>query len=112
MEGWGYELVEEVIWVKLKDEKINLTHGYYFMHSFEVCLIGYKSKKDKNGQNQRNLRIRKNISWNTIFSEVREKSQKPEDVYGLIDIMFKDSKKIEIFARNHNIRFGMLSVGN
>jgi N6-adenosine-specific RNA methylase IME4 len=46
MEGWGYELVEEIIWVKLKDEKINLTHGYYFMHSYEMCLVGYKCNKN------------------------------------------------------------------
>ena len=22
--------------------KIAITHGYYFMHSFEICLVGYK----------------------------------------------------------------------
>lgn len=69
MEEWGYELVEEVIWVKLKDEKISLTHGYYFMHSYEVCLVGYKCKKEK--MNNKELKLRQNFSWNTIFAEVR-----------------------------------------
>lgn len=45
MQLWGYELVDEIVWVKLKDEKINLTHGYYIMHSYEICLVGYKGKK-------------------------------------------------------------------
>jgi mRNA (2'-O-methyladenosine-N6-)-methyltransferase len=26
--------------------------------------------------------------------------------------MFKSARKIEIFARNHNLRFGIFSVGN
>ena len=26
--------------------------------------------------------------------------------------MFKGKRKIEVFARNHNIRFGIFSVGN
>lgn len=65
MEGWGYELVEELVWVKLKDEKINLTHGYYFMHSYEVCLVGYKCKK---GGDRQKMKIRKGISWNALFA--------------------------------------------
>lgn len=109
MEKWGYELVEEVVWVKLKDEKINLTHGYYFMHSYEVCLVGYKKAKNASSEP---LLVRSGISWNAIFAEVREKSQKPEDVYAVVDVMFKSARKIEIFARNHNLRFGIFSVGN
>ena len=56
-----------MIWVKLKDEKINLTHGYYFMHSYEVCLVVYKCKKDC----EKKLKVRKEVSWNAIFAEVR-----------------------------------------
>ena len=44
MNKWGYEVVDQIVWVKLKDNKINLTHGYYFMHSFEICLIGFKTE--------------------------------------------------------------------
>lgn len=40
------------------------------------------------------MKIRKGISWNALFAEVREKSQKPEDLYALIDIMFKGGRKI------------------
>jgi mRNA (2'-O-methyladenosine-N6-)-methyltransferase len=45
MQTWGYELVDEITWVKLREGKIYLTQGYYFMHSYEVCLVGYKSNK-------------------------------------------------------------------
>jgi mRNA (2'-O-methyladenosine-N6-)-methyltransferase len=43
MQTWGYELIDEITWVKLRDGKIYLTHGYYFMHSYEICLVGYKN---------------------------------------------------------------------
>lgn len=28
----------------MKGDKVSLTHGYYLMHSFEMCLIGFKDK--------------------------------------------------------------------
>jgi mRNA (2'-O-methyladenosine-N6-)-methyltransferase len=33
-------------------------------------------------------------------------------MYAIIDIMFKNNPKVEIFARNHNLRFGLFSIGN
>jgi mRNA (2'-O-methyladenosine-N6-)-methyltransferase len=42
LERWGYDVIDMIIWVKIKNRDIYLTHGYYFMHSFEVCLVGYK----------------------------------------------------------------------
>ena len=62
MQNWGYEVVEELIWVKLRNEKIYLTHGYYFMHSYEICLVGYKNKK-KNTP----MSIRSGLNPNVIF---------------------------------------------
>jgi N6-adenosine-specific RNA methylase IME4 len=49
---------------------------------------------------------------NTMFAEVRKKSQKPEDLYAIIEMMFPGKRLIEVFARNHNLRFGVFSVGN
>ena len=77
------------------------------MHSYEICLVGYKNKK-KNTP----MSIRSGLNPNVIFGEVRKKSQKPEDLYTLIEMMFKGKRKIEIFARNHNVRFGIFSIGN
>lgn len=78
MQTWGYELIDEITWVKLRDGKIYLTHGYYFMHSYEICLIGYKSiKKTKNKKPQERLKLRGSVMNNTMFAEVRKKSQKP-----------------------------------
>lgn len=47
-----------------------------------------------------------------MFGNVRGKSQKPEEIYELIEKMMPGSKKIELFARNNNLREGWLSLGN
>ena len=39
--------------------------------------------------------------WADIFTEqVRRHSQKPEHAYEMIEAMFPDAEKIELFARN------------
>lgn len=96
MQSWGYELVEELIWVKLRNDKIYLTHGYYFMHSYEICLVGYKNtrKNQLTEGSPEALSYRPGLNYNVIFGEVRKKSQKPEDLYNLIEMIFKGKKKI------------------
>jgi hypothetical protein len=47
-----------------------------------------------------------------MFANVRGKSQKPDEIYEIIEKMMPGSKKIELFARNNNLREGWLSLGN
>lgn len=47
-----------------------------------------------------------------MYGNVRQKSQKPEEIYEIIEKMMPGSKKIELFARNNNLRKGWLSLGN
>jgi mRNA (2'-O-methyladenosine-N6-)-methyltransferase len=43
MEKGGYELVDEIAWVKQTiNGKIAKGHGYYLQHAKETCLIGAK----------------------------------------------------------------------
>jgi predicted RNA methylase len=39
---WGYDVVDQITWVKTRNEKLYISQGYYFLHSSETCLIGYK----------------------------------------------------------------------
>lgn len=40
---WGYQLVDEIIWVKKTvNGKIAKGHGFYLQHAKENCLIGVK----------------------------------------------------------------------
>lgn len=47
-----------------------------------------------------------------MFGNVRGKSQKPEEIYEIIEKMMPGAKKVELFARNNNLREGWLSLGN
>ena len=50
------------------------------------------------------------------MSEVRETSRKPDELYLMIDRLLgskrNSARKLEIFARENNLREGWLSLGN
>ena len=56
------------------------------------------------------------IDLDVIVSEVRETSRKPDELYSIIDRILGDEKnsarKLEIFARENNLREGYMSLGN
>jgi hypothetical protein len=83
-----------------------ISHGFYFLHSTETCLVGYKCPEGEK------VDYRAKVTNDLIISDLRKKSQKPDELYTIIDLIMPESKKIEIFARNHNIREGWFSVGN
>lgn len=103
---WGYQMIDMIVWVKIKDGKVWYSHGYYLMHSYEICLVGYKCPPKEH------VEFYSKVSNNLIFAEIRAKSQKPDELYEMIDLMMPGSKKIEIFARNNNVRAGWFALGN
>jgi N6-adenosine-specific RNA methylase IME4 len=126
---WGYTFVEKIVWVKKSrhhDTMVNVTHGYYLLHSTELVLIGMKSfsmnkKKGLGGigpappkENEMTQRLQyiSKVSNDVIFARVKRQSQKPEQLYQVIESMMPGSRKVELFARNNNIREGWLSLGN
>jgi mRNA (2'-O-methyladenosine-N6-)-methyltransferase len=46
------------------------------------------------------------------FSERRGQSQKPDEIYELIEALVPNGKYLEIFARKNNLRDYWVSVGN
>lgn len=106
MNKWGYEVVDQLTWIKTKNRKIHISHGFYFLHSSEVCLVGYKCPPNEY------VEFKSKVSNNLIVAEIRKKSQKPDQIYTLIDILIPGAKKVELFARNNNLRPGWLSLGN
>lgn len=103
MNKWGYTYADKITWVKkTKNHNISIAQGYYFLHSTEMCLIGIKGKCE----------FISKVSNDVIFAETREKSQKPDQMYHIIERMCPGGRKIEVFARNHNLRKGWLSLGN
>eukprot|EP01117_Protostelium_nocturnum_P008242 TRINITY_DN2941_c0_g1_i1.p1 TRINITY_DN2941_c0_g1~~TRINITY_DN2941_c0_g1_i1.p1 ORF type:complete len:733 (-),score=238.28 TRINITY_DN2941_c0_g1_i1:169-2367(-) len=104
---WGYTYVDKIVWVKKTvNENMSVTQGYYLLHTTETCLIGVKADAG------RNIEFVSKVSNDVLFSKVGKNSQKPQELYELIEKMVPGGRKIELFARNHNIRRGWLSIGN
>jgi N6-adenosine-specific RNA methylase IME4 len=107
---WGYSFVDKITWVKkskVNPSNIYVSHGYYLLHTTELCLIGVKHSSKEN-----KLEYISKISNDVIFGKVGIQSQKPEEIYKIIETMIPGARKVELFAKNHNIRKGWLSLGN
>jgi len=105
LERWGYSLVDEVTWIKKTiNGKIAKGHGFYLQHAKESCLIGVKGKLNSN--------FKKNIGSDIIFSQRRGQSQKPEEVYTLIEELVPNGFYLELFGRRNNVRDGWVTIGN
>ncbi|KAH1006895.1 hypothetical protein HUJ05_007586 [Dendroctonus ponderosae] len=76
---WGYERVDEIIWVKTNQlQRIIRTGrtGHWLNHGKEHCLVGMKGNpKDLN----------RGLDSDVIVAEVRATSHKPDEIYGMIE---------------------------
>jgi len=104
MKKWGYKLVDDITWVKMTvNRRFAKGHGFYLQHAKETCLVGKKGKDPPN--------MRGGICSDVIYSERRGQSQKPEELYELIETFIPDGKYLEIFARKNNLRNYWVSIG-
>lgn len=132
MRVWGYQRVDEVVWLKTNQVHISYSikftdylipfklqrvirtgrTGHWLNHTKEHMLVGVKTKCDADGNLVFPSWCNRGLDTDVIVSEVRETSRKPDEVYGLIERMCPGGRKIEIFGRKHNIRPGWLTLGN
>ncbi len=47
-----------------------------------------------------------------VFLQVRETSRKPDEMYSLLERLSPGTRKLEIFARAHNLQPGWVGLGN
>ncbi|KAI1316642.1 hypothetical protein EDD11_009677 [Mortierella claussenii] len=105
MRRWGYSYVDDITWVKQTvNRRMAKGHGYYLQHAKETCLVGKKGD-DPPG-------CRHSIGSDVIFSERRGQSQKPEELYELIEELVPNGRYLEIFGRKNNLRDYWVTVGN
>ncbi len=98
-------MVDEIVWVKMTvNRRLAKSHGYYLQHAKEVCLVAKKGVDPE--------LARRSVGSDVIFSERRGQSQKPEEVYEMIEELVPNGKFLEIFARKNNLRNYGVSVGN
>jgi mRNA (2'-O-methyladenosine-N6-)-methyltransferase len=103
---WGYERIEELVWVKTNQlQRLIRTGrtGHWLNHSKEHCLVGIKGNPTT---------LNRHIDCDVIVAEVRETSRKPDEIYGIIERLSPGTRKLELFGRPHNLRPGWLTLGN
>jgi len=102
---WGYERVDEIIWVKTNQlQRIIRTGrtGHWLNHGKEHCLVGAKG----------NLPLNRGLDCDVIVAEVRATSHKPDEIYGIIERLSPGTRKIELFGRPHNVQPNWVTLGN
>jgi len=75
-------------------------------HAKETCLIGYK------GDLEKFKKFNHNIESDVIFSVRRGQSQKPEEIYELVERLVPNGYYLEIFGRRNNLHNGWITIGN
>ena len=84
LKAWGFDYKGYYFWGKSQ-----MGLGQYFRNATEVMLLGVKGKMPVDCRNQ--------VNWN-LFPR-QEHSKKPEEMYAIIERMYKDRDYIELFAR-------------
>jgi mRNA (2'-O-methyladenosine-N6-)-methyltransferase len=124
--------VDDIAWVKATvNRRMAKGHGFYLQHAKETCLVGLKGEDPPNTQGNR--------CSDVIFSERRGQSQKPEEIYHIMEALVPNGtpfslissshhsaliffsclsreldmsgRYLEIFARRNNLRNHWVSVG-
>jgi N6-adenosine-specific RNA methylase IME4 len=94
--AWGFEYKTSFIW-----DKVLHNIGYYSSVRHEILLLCIKGSYPI-----QNVKL-----YDSVYSEERtEHSKKPDFFYKMIEDLYPNSKKIELFARN--TREGWTSFGN
>ncbi|KAF2312247.1 hypothetical protein GH714_028745 [Hevea brasiliensis] len=114
LKKWGFRRCEDICWVKTN--KSNATPGLrhdshtLFQHSKEHCLMGIKGTVRRSTDGHI---IHANIDTDVIIAEEPPygSTQKPEDMYRIIEHFSLGRRRLELFGEDHNIRSGWLTVG-
>lgn len=104
---WGYEICDEMVWVKLNQLKRTIVTGrtgHWLNHSKEHLLVGLKGNP---------IWLNRKLDMDVVVSGTRETLRKPDEIYDIAERMVGvHARKLEIFGRDHNTRPGWFTVGN
>ena len=97
IQAWGFQYVSNIVWLK---DKLGL--GYWVRNQHEVLLICRRGDMP--------TPLPTNRPSSVIISPRREHSRKPDEAYELIERMYPELPRIELFARQ--ARSGWDAWGN
>jgi N6-adenosine-specific RNA methylase IME4 len=87
IEAWGFEYTTNLVWVKHAPGL-----GYWVRNQHELLLIAARGQMRSPPEGSRPPSV--------IHAARREHSQKPDEAYEIIERMYPDLPKIELFARS------------
>jgi N6-adenosine-specific RNA methylase IME4 len=98
LEAWGFKYVANIVWSK--DGRVGL--GNWVRNQHELLLVARRGEMPSP--------LPANRPPSIINAPIREHSRKPDEAYELIERMYPELPKIELFARN--ARPGWSAWGN
>jgi len=100
--AWGFRPYSEITWVKMtKHDKMHMGMGHVVRAAHESCLIGVRGRR---------LPPATLAERSVLIAKTGEHSEKPQDFYELVDRLYPDAIKHEMFARR--TRPGWQQTGN
>jgi len=93
IEAWGFTYrTKAFTWVKKNKiaDSLFWGMGYYTRANDEPCLLGVKGS----------MPVASKGVHSVIISPIREHSQKPDEIYSLINELYPNTKRLELFARD------------
>jgi len=97
MDAWGFKYKSNMVWVKDK-----FGTGFYFRGQHELLLVGVKGDVHPPTESNRFPSV--------LQAPVKEHSEKPTEVYDIIEKMYPNATYLELFARKQ--RLGWQAWGN
>jgi N6-adenosine-specific RNA methylase IME4/ParB-like chromosome segregation protein Spo0J len=94
IETWGFDFRTCMVWVKDR-----IGPGYYARQQHELLFIAIKGNPPTPSESDRHSSV--------IQAPRREHSQKPDEVYEIIEAMYPELKKVELFAREKRYNWGV-----
>jgi N6-adenosine-specific RNA methylase IME4 len=114
LKKWNFRRCEDIVWVKTN--KHNPKRWNYndndtlLQHTKEHCLVGIRGavKRGTDGHF-----IHANIDTDVIVAEEPPlgSTEKPHELYKIIERFCLGRKRLELFGEDHNIRPGWLTIG-
>lgn len=115
LKKWNFRRCEDIVWIKTNRHNPNNRRfvndkDTLITHTKEHCLVGIKGavKRGVDGHF-----IHANIDTDVIVSEEPEfgSTEKPQELYRMIERFCLGRKRIELFGEDHNIRPGWVTLG-
>ena len=102
LRAWGFQYKTQMVWVKSNRVGTGAGTGFYVRGQHELLLIATRGSM---------LPLDRSVAVGSVHSEpTREHSRKPDAYYEMIESLYPDCSRIEIFART--TREGWASYGN